>query len=231
MSGGCATARYDVTALLSSPSVLGVALGNGWYRGRLGWNGNSALYGDELGASGQLEIEFEDGHIQDVVSDTSWQAGPSDDCTTTCTTARRSTPGCGGHHGSTPDLLPHWTGVHLVEFDDAARRRTSARAWCARRTLRPAVWTSPNGATLVDFGQNLVGWVRLRVRGERRRHDHSAARRGPRGRRARHPAAAQRPSDRPVRPSGGEDVFEPTMTFHGFRYVEVSGWPGEARPR
>ena len=68
----------DVTPLLSSTSVLGVALGNGWYRGRLGWNGNSELYGDELAAWVQLEIEFEDGHTQTIVSDTSWQAGPSD---------------------------------------------------------------------------------------------------------------------------------------------------------
>jgi alpha-L-rhamnosidase len=49
---------YDVTSLLRPTSVLGIALGNGWFRGRLGWSGASALYGKELAALAQLEIEF-----------------------------------------------------------------------------------------------------------------------------------------------------------------------------
>ena len=57
--------------------MLGIALGNGWFRGRLGWAGGRAHYGDELGAFAQLEIEFDDGHVQTVVTDESWTAGPS----------------------------------------------------------------------------------------------------------------------------------------------------------
>jgi len=68
---------YDVTALVGPATVIGVALGNGWYRGRLAWHGKSGLYGDELGFFGQLDIEFADGHVQSVASDTSWQSGPS----------------------------------------------------------------------------------------------------------------------------------------------------------
>ena len=68
---------YDVTSLLQPSSVLGIALGNGWFRGRLGWSGGSAHYGNELAALAQLEIEFSDGYVQTVVTDTSWKAGPS----------------------------------------------------------------------------------------------------------------------------------------------------------
>ncbi|HKX14642.1 MAG TPA: alpha-L-rhamnosidase N-terminal domain-containing protein, partial [Propionibacteriaceae bacterium] len=68
---------YDVTSLLQPTSVLGIALGNGWFRGRLGWSGGSALYGKELAALAQLEIEFADGSVQTVVTDESWAAGPS----------------------------------------------------------------------------------------------------------------------------------------------------------
>ena len=50
-------------------SVIGVELGNGWYRGRLAWHGMSNLYGSELGFFGQLDIEFADGHVQTVASD------------------------------------------------------------------------------------------------------------------------------------------------------------------
>ena len=49
---------YDVTALLEPTSVLGIALGNGWFRGRFGWSGGRALYGNQLAALAQLEIHF-----------------------------------------------------------------------------------------------------------------------------------------------------------------------------
>jgi len=89
------------------------------------------------------------------------------------------------------------------------------------------IWTSPAGATLIDFGQNLVGWLRLTVQGERGSsvtvrhaevlgHDELGVR----------PLRSARASDTFVL-SGDVDTFEPTKTFHGFRYAEISGWPGE----
>src|ERR1700712_3962065 len=75
--------RYDVTALIAAaststtPIVLGMALGNGWYRGRLGFQGNRSVYGDELGAIAELEVEFVDGHRQGTGTDLSWSAGRS----------------------------------------------------------------------------------------------------------------------------------------------------------
>ena len=116
-------------------------------------------------------------------------------------------------------------------------RRTSTRAVLTpyvgppvrrQEELRPVrVWTSPTGRTLVDFGQNLVGWLRFTVRGEAGatvtirhaevlEHDELGTR----------PLRTAKATDRFVL-SGGDDVFEPTMTFHGFRYAEVAGWPGE----
>ena len=94
-----------------------------------------------------------------------------------------------------------------------------------------AVWTSPSGKTLVDFGQNLVGWLKITTHGRGRVDDHRPARRGDRARRARHPPAALG-ARRPTRSSAavGDDVFEPTMTFHGFRYVEVTR-TGRSRSR
>ncbi|MFZ0531154.1 MAG: family 78 glycoside hydrolase catalytic domain, partial [Propionicimonas sp.] len=92
------------------------------------------------------------------------------------------------------------------------------------------VWTSPAGRTLVDFGQNLVGWIRVRVQGDAGsvitlRHA-EVLEHGELGTRPLRAAAA---TDR-FTLSGGEDVFEPTFTFHGFRYAEVDGWPGELDP-
>ena len=90
-----------------------------------------------------------------------------------------------------------------------------------------SIWTSPSGRTLVDFGQNLVGWIRLRAHGEPGavitvrhaevlEHDELGIR----------PLRNAKATDRFVL-SGRDDVFEPTLTFHGFRYAEVDGFPGE----
>ena len=90
-----------------------------------------------------------------------------------------------------------------------------------------AVWTSPTGRTLLDFGQNLVGRLRVRCTGpagaEVTLRHAEVLEHGELGTR---PLRGARATDTFVL-SGAEDVFEPTMTFHGFRYVEVTSWLGE----
>jgi alpha-L-rhamnosidase len=223
---------YDVAALLQPTSVLGIALGNGWFRGRLGWSGRKALYGEELAALAQLEIEFSDGHVQTVVTDESWTAGPSavvfnDLYDGQAIDARRY---------SNKWLEPGfsdgiWTGVHQAELDLSTLTPYIGPPVSRQEELRPIkIWTSPAGKTLVDFGQNLVGWVRVHVRGpagttiilrhaEVLENDELGTR----------PLRSAKATDRFIL-SGGDDVFEPTFTFHGFRYVEVDGWPSELTP-
>jgi alpha-L-rhamnosidase len=219
---------YDVTALLQPTSVLGIALGNGWFRGRLGWKGDRAYYGDELGAFAQLEIEFDDGHVQTVVTDETWTAGSSavlaNDLYDGQTIDARRLSDAWLQPGFTGD---GWTGVHRGELELATLTPYIGPPVRRQEELAPRrVWTSPSGKTLVDFGQNLVGWVRVRVQ-------------GPEGAtiRLRHAEVLEHEElgVRPLRSAkatdefilgGGEDLFEPTFTFHGFRFVEVEGWPG-----
>jgi alpha-L-rhamnosidase len=223
---------YDVTELLrTAPDgrvVLGIALGNGWHRGRLGWSGGQGLYGDELGAFAQLEVGFADGHRQVVVTDESWSAGPSavlaNDLYDGQTIDARlrddawQRPGFGGEG---------WVGVHAQQFHTSILTPYVGPVVRRQEELRPVrVWTSPAGRTLVDFGQNLVGWVRVALRGApgatvTLRHA-EVLEHGELGTR---PLRTAQATDRFVL-SGGDDVFEPTLTFHGFRYVEVEGWPG-----
>ena len=220
---------YDVTALLQPTSVLGIALGNGWFRGRLGWGGARALYGKELAALAQLEVEFSDGYVQTVVTDESWTAGPSavlfnDLYDGQAIDARRYSdawlePGFSDEA---------WTGVHPAELDFSTLTPYIGPPVRRQEELPPIkIWTSPTGKTLVDFGQNLVGWIRASVQGPagttitlRHAEVLEKAELGTR------PLRTAKATDRFIL-SGGEDVFEPTFTFHGFRYVEVDGWPGE----
>ncbi|MCU1574284.1 MAG: alpha-L-rhamnosidase, partial [Micrococcaceae bacterium] len=220
---------YDVTSLLKPTTVLGVSLGNGWYRGRLAWHGMSGLYGSELGFYGQLDIEFADGHVQSVASDASWQSGPS--ATTSndlydgqTIDARRNQPGW---------ALPNfdagsWVGVRPVEFDVDRLAEPVGPAVVRTAVIPPVrIFTSPSGKSLVDFGQNLVGWLRFTVRGQAGRtitvRHAEVLEDGELGVR---PLRSAKAADTLIL-SGGEDFFEPTKTFHGFRYAEITGYPGD----
>ena len=193
-STGCAT-RPTTSPTCSQPGEnrLEVLLGNGWYRGRLGFQGRRALYGDRLALLAQLEVTTADGIVHVLATDGPW-------------TARDS--------GVLADDLydGQRTDLRADRRADATGRRARRRPRPAGRAGRPAgagrprcsrrVGSAPrpSGETLVDFGQNLVGWVRLRVRGgARRRRGRGPARRGARGRRARRPPAAHREGHRHLR--------------------------------
>jgi alpha-L-rhamnosidase len=223
---------YDVAELLEQRTVLTATVGNGWYRGRLAFMGSRAIYGKELGLIAQLEIDFEDGHRQTVVTDESWTVGGSDiladdlyDGQTV--DARRRTDAW-----HTPGAKPEWFGpVRVLDFDTARLAPYVGPPVIRHEVLKPVeIWKSPAGRTLVDFGQNLVGWLRFTVRGDEGseirlrhaevlEHDELGVR----------PLRDAQATDRLIL-SGGDDFFEPTKTFHGFRYAEVNGWPGELTP-
>ena len=222
---------YDVTDQLrraDGPIVLGVALGNGWYRGALTWFGISHLYGDRLAAIAELEIRFADGHRQRILTDQTWTAGPSatldNDLYRGQTIDARLHSTDWLHPGFTS---PGWSGAETISFDTSRLTPYLGPPVVRHEQLPPvAIWTSPAGKTLVDFGQNLVGWLKLQVRGPAGqtvtvRHA-EVLEDGELGVR---PLRSAQASDRFIC-SGAEDVFEPTFTFHGFRYAEISGWPG-----
>jgi alpha-L-rhamnosidase len=164
---------YSVTNLISETRfVLGFALGNGWWRGKLGWSGRSAFYGDQLAVVAELHIEFADGHVQNVVTDATsgaWRAGGSEVLANDF------------YDGQTIDArlrdvswlqigakLDGWTGVHALPLDRGILAPQAGPPILRHESLVPRkIWTSPAGKTLVDFDQNLVGCIRCQVKGER----------------------------------------------------------------
>lgn len=217
-------AETDVTPLVGHRTdvALELELGNGWYRGNLTWMDASAVYGDEIAGIAELEVRYDDGHVRLIGTDATWTAHASatvsDDLYRgqTIDARRRGMPG---------EEIP----VHVVA-DDLARFEPYVGPPVRRQgeVAPKATWTSPSGALIVDFGQNLVGWVRCEVSGPRGSEivlhhaevledDELALR----------PLRSATATDRFVL-SGEVDVFEPTFTFHGFRYVQIDGWPGGA---
>ncbi|WP_225991868.1 alpha-L-rhamnosidase [Actinomadura montaniterrae] len=209
-----------VEHLLAEENIIEVLLGNGWWRGGLGFEGMDLDYGSELGFIGELEVVYADGRVQLVTTGDGWSGRISDTVENSlydgqCIDARQR---------GTPDAVP----VRRLDVDRGRFVPQTGSAVTRHEILKPSrITSSPSGATLVDFGQNLVGWVRIRARGPAGTRivlRHAEALSG--GTLATRPLRSARATDTFVL-SGGDDEFEPTLTFHGFRFVEVTGYPGE----
>ncbi len=223
---------FDVTnSLHEGSNAIGALLGDGWFRGRLGFGGGQRnIYGDRLALLVQLEITYMDGRREYVCSDENWHAtrGPilvSDLYDGETYDARLERPGW-----SMPgydDL--DWNSVRLLERDLAILITPSGPPVRRTELISPlAITLSPSGRTIVDFGQNLVGRLRLKVRGEAGqtlvlRHA-EVLEHGELCTRLLRTALA---TDRYTLRGGDEETWEPHFTFHGFRYAEIEGWPGE----
>ena len=215
----------DVTELVRAggrAAQISVVLGNGWWRGALGFDRMKIDYGEDIGFVGALEIVYADGSRQ--VARTAADGS----------TKAYATPVVENslYNGETIDarIAPRseQLTVREVALDHSTLYVQAMPPVRRVETLRPVrIWTSPSGKTLVDFGQNIVGWTRVHVSGpagaevvvrhaEVLENDELGVR----------PLREAKATDTFIL-SGGDDVFEPTMTFHGFRYAEVTGWPGE----
>jgi alpha-L-rhamnosidase len=220
---------FDVTEHLPpGRHALGVTVADGWFRGRIGFRGGRrAIYGSRRAILLQLEVSYEDGSTDVISSDDRWRADPGGPIRAT-----------GIYEGETYDARladdswarpgfdeGSWRGVREEPFDPT--RHVAASGPPVRRTsvLAPsASGTSPSGRRIVDFGQNLVGRVRLEVTGPAGaevalRHaeilqDGELCTRPLRG------AAAT--DHYIVRGDPAGETWEPTFTFHGFRYAEVT---------
>ncbi|WP_380161956.1 family 78 glycoside hydrolase catalytic domain [Kineococcus sp. R86509] len=217
---------YDVTDLIvEGDNQLGFLLGNGWYRGRLGYMNDRALYGDRLALLAQLEVTSTEGTVHTLASDGSWTARESEIVADDLYDGQRS------------DLRRAVAGYPLptgaVEVrDDVDLSTLTAADLPPIRPLQslPAqqVWTiARHGgqATIVDFGQNGVGWVRLRVRGLAAGTEivirHAEVLED--GQLATLPLRSAQATDSWILAGAEEVVLEPSLTFHGFRYAEISG--------
>ncbi|WP_394554877.1 family 78 glycoside hydrolase catalytic domain [Agromyces sp. MMS24-JH15] len=230
---------WDVTDLVrEGANAIGVHLADGWYRGYLGFGGLRDTYGDRTAALVQLEVEHADGSRTVTGTDASWRsaAGPvtrADLYMGETFDARRAATGAGGQDGTAWDEPGFddvaWTPVEVRPFEASVLVAPDGPPVRRTQAVAPvAITTSPGGRTLVDFGQNLVGRLRVRVPagtpGREIRFRHAEVlEHGELGTR---PLRAATATDEVI--LGGEAfTWEPEFTFHGFRYAEVEGWPGE----
>jgi alpha-L-rhamnosidase len=228
---------YDVTEqLLDGENVLGAMLGDGWYRGYLGFVSDRNLYGDRLALLVQLHLVYGDGRSQIITSDEQWRAAPgpiqmSDIYMGETYDARKEKPGW-----DQPDFDDSdWQGVCLYDHPKDMVVAQIGPFVSRHEELRPLqILHSPKGETILDFGQNMVGWVKMRVHGPAGttitlRHAEVLDQQGNLY------TENLRAADQITRYTlkglpNADELFEPHFTFHGFRYVSVAGYSGEITP-
>jgi alpha-L-rhamnosidase len=226
---------YDVTSLLvTGANAIGTILGDGWYRGYLGFTGRKNDYGTSVALLLQLEIRYANGRVERVMSDAAWKyaTGPiryADIYRGETYDARVDRTGWTNAKYNDRD----WQPVAMAENTTAALVAPVSEPVQRMQTIKPiAILHSPTGQTIFDLGQNITGWVRLRVRGPAGttvvlRHGEVLDKDGNLyfGNLR---AAAQ--TDRYILSGKGDEVYEPHFTFHGFRYVAIEGLAAPPTP-
>jgi len=219
---------YDVTNLVTTGNnAIGVITGNGWYRGFIAWSGNKDSYGKKTGVLLQLEINYSDGTTATIVSDETWKSSTG--------SIRYSEI----YHGETIDAREektgwstanykdaNWSGVKMQNYPNDNLLATYNEPVKKHETFKPLkIFTTPKGEKVIDFGQNLVGWVIVKANGNAGdkitlRHAEVLDKEGNfyiDNLRAANATATYLLSGK------GEETFEPHFTFYGFRYIKIEG--------
>ena len=224
--------RYDVTNLVSTgQNVVGVTLGNGWYRGIIGFSNNKNTYGADIALLFQMHITYTDGTTALVISDDTWKSSVG------------SITYSEIYNGETIDARleqngwntvsfndSNWSGVKVGNFGYANLISTENELVKMQEKLTAkTVIVTPKKETVLDFGQNLSGWVSFKVKGKKGDtitiyHAEVLDKNGNFYTDNLRAAKAQTTY---VLKGDGEEVFEPHFTWQGFRYIKVVGYPGD----
>ncbi len=198
-------------------------LGAGWYKGLMGFLNTRNNYGGRTALLCQIEITYEDGRLQRLVTDESWQGSDSPVLFSEI------------YDGETYDARYHpekTQPVHLLPYD---LKNLEPQGGCRVRiidTLRvKKIITTPKGETVLDFGQNLTGWVHFTVSGKP--GDVAELRcfevLDKDGNVYTENLRSAKQTLRYILKGQGEEAYQPLFTYQGFRYVHIVSYPGSIK--
>lgn len=224
---------FDVTGLISDgENCIGARVAEGWFKGRLGFEGGKRnIHGTRTALLARLEITAKDGTISMISTDETWATtqgpirmaeiydGEKYDATADIEGWSTSGP-VSGDWQKVQALPPLSEETTLIAGSTEPTRRIE--------TIKPISKTdTPSGKLVLDFGQNLVGFLWIRVRGSRGHkislYHAEVLEHGELGTRPLRHCEAR---DTYTLRGEGEEVYEPRFTFHGFRYAQIDNWPG-----
>jgi alpha-L-rhamnosidase len=224
---------YDVTDKVKSKNVLGVVLGSGWYRGYIGFSGQENYYGDEISFLMELVLEYADGTKERILSDDSWRCnyGPilsADIYNGEIYDARMEMAGWNKEGFN----QTNWKTVQIKDYGYESLVATYNEPIRKQETFKPIeMITTPKGEKVLDFGQNLVGWVQFKVKGksgDKFRVTHAEILDKDGNFYTENLRAAK--AELIYTLKEGEQTYEPHFTFFGFRYIRIDDFEGDIIP-
>jgi len=226
---------YNVTGkVLAGNNTIGAIVGNGWYRGYLAWDNKKNIYGNKLGLLAQLNITYTNGTTEIITTDEKWKSstGPIKSAEI--------------YHGETYDARDENIGWSQPGYNDSDWKGVTSPKVTLNNLISTEnepvkkheifkagkLITTPAGEKVLDFGQNLVGWVIVKAKGNAGdkiviKHAEVLDKLGNfytenmRGAKA---------TATYILKGGNEETFEPHFTFYGFRYIKIENYPGEINP-
>ena len=226
---------YDITEMITEGNnTAGAILGNAWWSGGLGWgkdpNSRKRYSFGPMKILAQIEIEDESGNIQTIVSDDSWKWSESPITFNNL------------YDGVHYDARLEQEGWNSAGFDESSWKNVAIPApetsiliaqqapplRIEKELIAQSVTKAPNGNYVFDYGQNMVGWGKLKVSGKAGTeikmkfaellHDDGTV--------AQENLRSAIGTDIYILKGEGTEIWEPQFTYSGFRYVELEGYPG-----
>ncbi|RYM07116.1 alpha-L-rhamnosidase [Sporolactobacillus sp. THM7-7] len=225
---------YDVTSLLKTgENIVGAIVGKGWFSGNLGWQGRKNIYGSRSGLLLELHIVYADGEREVIATDQRWQVGTGPILTSEI------------YHGEAYDARLErewttlendggkWTPAETADFSRSVLVAQESQPVRKINEIKPVkMMITPKGETVLDIGQNITGWIRFSIDGEKGREVvlRHAEVLDKDGNFYTGNLRSARQTIRYVQKGEKNETFEPHFTFHGFRYVQLIGFPPPVDP-
>ena len=208
---------YDVTDMLSGNDTLEFGVGQGWSVGYMGYSGSNHFNDDVVALTASVTVEYTDGQVCEFITDESWD---------TYSTPVTYTEIYGGE---TVDLTApiEYLGK-AVKHESSIPLEAQDGEWIVEneRIAPVEVIRTPKGELVIDFGQNMTGYVELKIKANRGdrivMHHGEVLDKDGNFYNANYRTAK---SENVYVCSGGDDLFKPTYTFQGFRYVRLTEYP------
>jgi len=223
---------HDITSCLKEgDNALGAHIGAGWYKGAMGFQRKQSIYGKQAGFLCQIHLQYEDGSNEIVISDDSWLG-----CESPVVFSEI-------YDGEIYDANLEQNGWNLPGFNDSHWQRSEAllvdhkilvaQPGCKVKKIESLpvqkIFKTPQGDTVIDFGQNLTGWISFKVNGKSGEKvilncfevlDKD-------GNVYLDNLRTAKETLEYICNGDGKTIYEPNFTFQGFRYAKVASYPGE----
>ncbi len=214
--------EYDVSALLTKENEINIGVGNGWAAGYFGYNGKRGPFADHTSLIAELTVIYTDGSTETVTTDESFEVYSS------------KTEFSEIYNGETINMCHEEKLLGNAVYDTEAAEKFNLipqqGEWIKEqeRLCPIELIITPKGERVIDFGQNMTGYVEVKIRGKRGdriviTHAEVLDKDG------NFYNANYRTAENKMTYilDGEENIFKPSFSFQGFRYIRLDEYPGE----